>query len=220
MPKTIDSTALTALNRILGLAGAGSSGETVLEDDSVVQVLDILPIARRSRTPGVSTGMFICILENDHAGADDEQSTIDPYIPGVMINPTGGYPAAVPAGFDIWITGICVMRATGVGDLTGGQIDLQSADSAMGWGVDDTATIVTAVSSPVLAAFAVFNTLTNGGNKYAAEIGTGRLRAKLAQRVRRGQQIRFNSTSGGALNVVAILEVGLFPAGLGQDVVT
>jgi len=218
MSREIDSAALTTLNRLLGIAGVGSA-QTTLEDGVLQQVIDVSSVVRRSRTPGTSTGYFLCPMLNDHAGADDEESQINPYTPGVLVNPAGGYPPVVRDGFDVWIVGATASRSAGAGDLTGGVVEIEHQSTDIGWGVTDTGAILTSSTPTCFTAFAVLNTLAAGATPFAAEIGTGLLHSRAAIRVRRGQVIHWQTTSGGAMEALLILDIGLFPASLGQDIV-
>lgn len=221
MSRDIDSDALTTMNRLLGIAGRGSS-QTELDDGNLSQVIDVNPIVRRSRTPVGSTGFYICTLTNVHSAADNETSQIDPYLPGASVAPAGGYPASVDLSFDVWIAGMSIARIAGAGQLDGGQVDLTTGSSTVfsGWGQDDAGDPDISTIGTIITQFAVMNTGAAGGNSFAAEVGSGLLASRALVRVRRGLQIRFHSTADAAATFRLVLNIGLFPAGLGQDIVT
>jgi len=218
MSLNIDSEALVYLKRILSMPGAGSS-ETVLDDGNVTQVLDILPIVRRSLTPIESGGIFVGMMENVHGGADDEASEIDPYAPGACA--IGGYPPDVREGLDVWLLRADVRRTALAGELTGGQLRFDTSIEAQGWAIDDAAACLLGQGDQsVLAQWGNIDTTVNGGIHPAAEVGTGALYVKVGVRIRRGLRLRFDTTSAGAATFRLVMLIGLFPEALGQDAVT
>jgi len=220
--KEVDSGALLEVNRLLGIAGSRTGAQkTELEDGALVQVLDVDKIIRRSRTPAQSTGLFVCVLENVHAAADDEASQIDPYNPGADASDIGGYPAVVRQGFDVWLVGCAVQRDALAGDLLGGQVEIITGGEGrfLGWGRDDGGLPVASTQGIPVTQFGALNTGAAGGQAWGAEIGTGLLASRVKMRIRRGMLIRFLSTSSAAATFQLLMIIGLFPGGLEQDIV-
>jgi len=212
--KTIDSGALSILNRILGLAGSGGSQRTELEDGLVTQVLDVASIVRRSRAASGSEGIFYGLLQNTHAVANSQSSTIDPYAPGTLQWNT--YPASIPDGFDVWVLGCSSFSTLTGSNFSEGILELISSERHLGWAVDQAgAAIGGAIAlSTVLARWDIagsFNiNLTHEEQSFV----------KAGIRVRRGQTISFSSTSSGALTTRVAVILGVFPSALGQDAST
>jgi len=212
----IKNAILSPLGRLIGIAPAPQT--TVLDDDSVSLVLPIVPdIARRS-LGGATGGWFQGLLENVHSGADDEVSQIDPYIPGASA--VAPYPGNVNADFDVWLLGVNGRRSSGSGDLTGGVVSLNPGAHLQGWGEDD-------VGDPVVSAPSMRLAFFDGVETQAAGIGSpplknpqGLLHINLNLRIPRGGTLSFHSTSAAAAEFQMFFILGLFPAALGQDVVT
>ena len=217
MTPFIDGPALKGVGDLLGLAGSAVSDVTEVDTRNLAQVLPVNEYIRRGQTPVASTGMFRCVMENVHGAADSEASTVDPYTTEHVFH---GYPSPVPSTLDFWVLRLHVMRASGAGDLTMANLRTGPTNSnfMQGWGVDDGGAAVSSTDGFLLWAGAAFNS-TGGGNIPAlAEIGTGKLTGDIGHRVRRGSQLIFSSLSDGIVTARMILLCGLFPAGLGQDI--
>jgi len=216
----LNSDALTLMRRMLDIAGTGSS-VTELDDGNLTQVVNVNDIVRRSRTQGISSGWYICMLRNVHSGADDESSEIDPYAPGDSAAGQSAYPSIVQAGFDVWICGAWVSRSSGAGELTAGELDLDTNASAQfqGWAQDDSGAAVSSGTGVELTQWELLHAPASGVNVMGIEVGTGLTRSRIVQRVRRGLFLRFNSTSAAAATFDCNMLIGLFPSGLGQDIV-
>lgn len=214
----INNPVMGPLQRILGLAPT-PRGATV-DTELVTLTMPIVPdISRRSLTHSESSGIFTAVLENVHSGADNERTTIDPYAVGVDLA-QGAWPPLVDQSFDIWIYTAGITRVSG-GELTGGQLRYDSNTFGIGFTSDDAGDPLSAASNqPVLATWAVFNTIMGSSTVSAAVIGTGELHARINQRIRRGFSLVFDSTSDAAMTCRLWMTLGLFPAGLGQDVAT
>ncbi len=212
-------------NSLLGLVqkligGAPGSGVTNLDDENLTQVLPIVPdIGRRGLTIGNIGGWHVGILENGHAGDDGEVSSILPYRPAD--DNVAPYPSPVPDGFDVWLLGIAGRRVSGTGTLAGADMGLNVPTAGQGWGVDDEGASVLATPIIQLAKFDGIDTSIGPSNDPMITEG-GQYFVRVGLRVPRGGTLVFASESGGAAAVVfhAMFVLGLFPAGLGQDVVT
>jgi len=209
------------LKRIQGLIGTpGSSlGPVNLEDESVTQVLPVIPeIARRGLAPGTIGGWGTGLMENVHSGADFESSSIDPYLAGVAA--VGAYPAEVPLEFDVWLLGVSAQQTSGTPGLDGAFLLLNPVASQQMWGVDDGGLQVVGDPPLMLARWdAIDSTVTTTGDILIAESGEVYLPINI-RIPRSGCLIAFHTESAGAAEYQATLLMGLFPAALGQDVVT
>lgn len=212
MSREIQSDALQSIGRVLDVPGL--SGTTVLDGGNLSQVLPVVEIIRRSRTPGISTGWFNCILLNSHAIAGEEQSDIDPYaVAGSAFAP---YPATVPAGFDFWLLRAAVRRTVGAGTLDGAILFVDPLASQQGWGQDDGgAQEANNLSIPV-GLWTALNTSTTTSLGIA---GDGSAMVTINQRIPPGSVIRFVSdVAGASADIICQMVCGLFVEGLGQDI--
>jgi len=216
MSKEIDSDALLTINRVLGIAGPGSAS-TELEDGTLVQVMNMNDIVRRSRAIGPFGGWYQGLLENVHSAGDTESSFIDPYEPGASAN--APYPASVPLGWDVWIVGVGGVRSSGAGALADAIMQINPIARQTGWGQDNAGAPVTGSPSFSLAHFD--DVVASVGSIVADPMKNGTNGLTYYQpnvRVPRGAAIEFHSTSGAAAEFQAQFLMGIFPQGLGQDV--
>lgn len=212
--KRIDSEALVAVNRALGLTGAGSQ-VTDLTDGIVSQVLTVNEIARRSRTQAQTTGIYDPLLQNIHGAADDQVSSQDPY--DVTTGRISPYPGPIPPGFDVWFLGCAVHQLSGTGTLVA-TVGTNWPDANQGWGVDSAGAAVTGTVERIFAHFT--DLVTIGGITWGLLSGDRGPWKPLRLRVPRGGTIIFRSTSSAIATFEAQLLLGVFPAALGQDVLT
>jgi len=217
LPKKINSGALEPLNKAFGLTGAGSR-ETVLLDGSLDQVIDTVPIARRGGTLAGSQGMFSMQLQTVHAGAGNLQVDINPYAVGTT-GQSAPFPAAVPAGIDLWLISAQVARRAGADTPTATLIMRQQPG---GFGIDDSGAAVALDQEIMLASWD--GIATTGASTRMTETGTGKLFAEIGLRIPRnpaaaGQDLSFRSSAAAvAVTLDCILLFGYFPSALGQDV--
>jgi len=205
---------LTGIQQLVG--GTPIGGITVLEDESVTQVLNVVPdVARRALSPA-ETGWWIANLDNDHGAADAELSRINPYSAGVDVPAGSGYPLEVPLDQDVWLLGASVVRIGGVTDLVNASMLIDPVPRQQAWGRDDAGVAVVASGEIPLALWGVLNEvlavdmaiLDGGGVFYRSAI-----------RIPRNADILFRTESAGIAEFRLVIVLGLFPAGLGQDVV-
>jgi len=208
---------LGSLQTLIGISPAPVP--LVLDESNISLVLPIVPdIARRSQQIGPLGGWFQGVLENVHSGADGEASNMDPYNPGASA--VGAYPPVIPDGYDVWLMAVGGERSSGSGGLTGALMSMNPAPAAQGWGQDDQAAPVIATPRFYVARFdALSETVTVVANDpMITEAGETFVHVGL--RIPRGGFIGFHSESAAAAEFQAIFIMGLFPAGLGQDVLT
>jgi len=212
---------LRLIPKLFGLGGGQVSGATNIDGSDVTQVANVIPeILRRSMTAPSTGGFFVGLMENVHSGADDERSTIDPYNPGAALA-RGGYPAAVPEGWDVWVLKASCLRTAGAGDNTGSQLRLDTGGTefGLGWAVEDGGGIASLLTTaPLLVQWSNINVETALGLDPCLEIGTGLLYTEPKVRVRRGYNLTFDSTSTAAITLQCVILLGLFPEGMGQDI--
>jgi len=228
MGKEVDSGALLTLDRVLGIQGRGSgalqSQETQLDDDRLIQTIDTIPIIRRSRTPADTSGLFQCSMQNAHAAADDESSTQDPYNPvadsAAIIRQ--GYPDPIPPGFDFWVLQACIFRVVGAGALDAAWLRITSEAFGFGWSIDDEDNGLGGITTqPVLAQWeGMATTVFTGATPAGLVVGTGEVVARINMRIRRGVSLTFDSQAGALATFRMTLTCGVFPEGLGQDIVS
>jgi len=208
--KTIDSQALDALKKALGLAGAGSP-VTELTDGIVDQVIDVAPIIRRSRTQAQTTGLYTGMLRNVHAGADSQTSVLTPY--NGTTTARAPYPAPMPRDFEVWLLTAVVTQLSGGGTLSGA-LRVNCPASVMGL----TTTGAAVISS---ANVAFWNTVVVEATTFGTKSGTTTPLQKIGMRLPRSAttQLVFGSTSSEAATFDCFITLGVFPIALGQDVV-
>lgn len=211
--KTIDSGALTLLNRSLGLAGTGSQ-LTSLDDGLVNQVVDVAGIVRRSRTFGA--GVFYAVFQNAHAAANTQISSVNVYAPGaVSVAP---YPGTMPDGYDVWVLGAAGLVTAG-GNFSTGLLSIQALERQVGIAVDESGSLIAGTRSTEQGLVRWDSAVTTGGiSPLLTE--AGEIFAPMGIRVPEGATMRFRSTSGGVGTFRAIVTLGVFPVGMGQDGVT
>jgi len=212
--KPIESDALDVLFRTLGLSGGTDVRGTMLDDGNVSQILDINPIVRRSRTPGVTSGFFYCVMLNEHAGAGALITSVEPYNPAVAVNPP--YPDPVPRGFDFWIFTAHCNRRSGTGTLDGAVLNYDPIQVQQGWGLDNSGAAVVTHQPFPLARWTGLDTTTTHN---IAITGDGSAMVKVGLRLGRGGFLTFTSdVAVAAADIECSMVCGLFPEGLGQDI--
>jgi len=206
---------LLTLGKILGLS-PGKGTPLVLDERNLSLTLPIVPDVARRGGSGIQAGWYLGVLENVHSGADAESSNIDPYNPGASA--VAPYPSVVDPGFDVWLLGVAGIRTSAAGDLLGALMTMNPGDSSQGWGEDDADVPLLATPSLRLAHFnSVLDTvLTTVAHPMLTP--AGQTWVPLNLRVPRGGIIGFSTQSAAAAEYQAQFLIGLFPAGLGQDV--
>jgi len=214
----IKSGLLLRISQLIG--GPPVGGPTVLDDDSVSLTMPVLPeIARRSLIQGPLTGWYTSVMENVHSAADGELSSINPYEPGAAA--VAPYPESVPDDFDVWLLKAFAQRSSGSGALTMGYLDMNPVTHQQGWGIDDAGAPVIDEPPVVLARWdSVEAVVTVAGATEPAMTEAGDTMVDVNIRIARGALLRFSTESAAAAEFQCLLLMGLFPSGLGQDVVT
>lgn len=214
MSKDIDSGALTLLDRALNLAGTGSA-RTVLDDGNLTQVLEVSPIIRRSLALVGSSGIVSAVFQHTHgAGATTEQSTIDPYAPGVLAH--APYPAEVPPDQDVYLIGAEMMTAGATAsNFTSGTLRIRFAAVAQAISVDENGAQITQAAQDL--AMGVWDTITGG----SVDVGlreNGEAYLPINLRIRRGTTFVCSTAASNAVVVQLNLIISMLPIAFGQDV--
>lgn len=210
---------LGILQNLIGIAP--KSVALVLDEGNISLTLPIVPhITRRSQTIGNVGGIFSGILENVHSGADDETSTIQPYKAAAFA--IAPYPELLGVDTDLWLLGVSLIASSGTPALAGAVFSLNLQSETQGWGRDDQSAPVTSGSPMCITAwdgtFTACSAYTGGDP--CTIVGTGLIHDTPNIRLPRGVTLRLATTSGAAGEFRLLFLMGLFPAGLGQDVAT
>jgi len=208
---------ISMLQSLIGVSP--NPGPVVLDDDSISMVLPVVPEVARRSMAGIETGWFQGVLENVHSGADSETSNIDPYNPGAAA--VAPYPTTIPDEFDLWLLGVSGRRSSGAGDLTGAVFTMNPGVTSQGWGIDDVGAPVVVAPAMRIAFFdGLEETVTAVGNSPFLLAATGQLYIPIGIRLPRGGLIAMATEAAAAAEFQGMFLLGLFPAGLGQDVAT
>jgi len=203
------------------VAGKGSS-QTDLDDGNLTQVIDVVPIVRRSLAFG--TGLWIANVIFIHTTIAARNMLIDLYNPRLADDTPAnknGYPVIVPEGFDVWLISASLTTNDATDFATFG---MSLVTQGVGAGIAETDT-EGVESTPVGAAAEIplsfwddTMVLTNGtivGLTHLEEITP-----QYGFRIRRGELLSVDSLpdTGGTVTNNLQLKFGLFPVALGQDI--
>lgn len=225
--RKLESGALSGLSKVLGIGGGLAGAETMFDDESLQQVLDVAPYLRRSLSNLGTQGIFLQMISNTHdaAGASTVTGTITPYKnPGGVA--AGPWPKEVPETQDVWLLGVRAETLSGPANFTAGRLTLQFP-AGSGYNV---ALVPASTGVTGSAAVATAGGLTIRG--YTQEVALGALGTELAGpdgenigqlvipfRIPRNAQLIWSTvtTALGASVYQCRMILGLFPAGYGQD---
>lgn len=223
MTKQVTSDALVGVDRALGLPGGQASGATEFQDQQLDQVLDVFALARRGRTLAGTEGIMTVVLQNVHGAAGDLFTAWEPYnsdSTGVI----APYPSPFPRDMELWLLGAAVRRTAGAGDAD--EVGLTLASVQQGFGIDDTGNQVISVDGLPLAFWNVQRAVPFGG-QWMQDTG-GRVFAPIGIRIpplgeggvqSNFAQVVFLTHVSAAATYDCQILIGIFPAGMGQDVV-
>jgi len=216
--------ALDLVARNLGIAGVGMPPTTIFDGGNLAQVLVVNDLVRRSRSLGVTNGVFWGKQRHVHAAAGDLDSIIDPYNPGrVLVPPISSYPPVVPNGFDVWIVGLTIARTTGAGTLDGAVVSLDPIAGAMqqAWGVNNSGAAIVGIGLQPLCVWVALATGAAGVNAMGVLSNGNCQGLTLPVRVGRGTEIRCDSTAGTASATFDFfIMTQVVPESMGQDLVS
>jgi len=211
----IKNPVLSILQSMIGISP--TPAPIVLDDTNVSLTLPLVPNVTRRSLSGIRTGWYQGVMENVHSAADTEQSTLSPYTPGDTR--TAPWPEVVPEDFDVWLLRVQGLVTTGAGTLDEGWIRFVLPPETIGVGVEDDGTPIILSSNYTVARFTDIVSAPGGLSNKMLVDASGEPSIYVGTRLPRGCQINFATTSVTAsVTFRALLTLGLFPAGLGQDV--
>lgn len=211
MAKPVDSDLLSLVRKSLGITG--SDQETYFDGGNLQQVLDVGGLGRRGRSRFFSEGWFGAALETTHAVADTQTLEANPYKTGAPYV-KAPYSSPIPDDMELWLLGAGLVRTAGAGGLTGAVLRMRLQEMP-GWGYDGSA-IVAPVNLTVAAWDGLFSVASYAD--IGTEIGTGKLYTWIGIRLPRDRSLFFASESGGAATFRCGMIFGMFPRGMGQDI--
>ena len=208
----VDSQALQLVARALRLSTGGSQ-LTQFQDELLQQSIDVGAVVRRGLTLAGTEGIHGASITNTHAAAGNETTTIAPFnLDGLQNAP---FPAEIPTFFDFWVLWACPVTLSGAGVFNGmdASILTPAANEAFG-GTGSTAARFGLWSDEI--------TFTGIGSFPVSATGAGDAAwtnpQRVGMRVPRGGTLRIRTRAEGAAVYRLDLIVGLFPIGMGQDV--
>jgi len=211
---------LRLVTKLFELRGSSLSGVTDLDADNLSQTVPIIPeIVRRSLTEANAGGWNEGLLVNEHTDAETLESTIDPYEPGAAS--VAPYPASVPLGWDVWLLGVSAVRvdSAGTGAYSTAMLALNPGANSQSWGIDDSGVAVAGGPRIMLARFDGGLDVNLVGVNPPLLTEAGETFVPLGVRVpRQASAIEWHSDSVATCTLRAHIILGLFPEGLGQDV--
>lgn len=206
----VDSAALHAVSKSLGLSTPGGQ-RTDFDDENLQQVLDVGPLIRRGRALGARGGAFSAYVVNTHPAADTQTTNLDVY---KLATPTqgAGWPSPVPEGYDAWLVGSQALQSGAI--MTAAMLRIVYPSESQIYGAAGPMNMVLRTYLTTVLA-----SVTIGSVLYGRSIGDGQIGRTHAIRIPRGATVTWQSISNAAGDISAILQLGLFPAGLGQDLI-
>jgi len=207
--------ALDSLRSVLGLVGPGAQVTEV--PDGVVDVgFDANAFARRGLTIAPSYGLWAATITNVHntGGASTLTAQLNPFVLNASVNNWNrNFPGEPWPGdkFDLWLLYVSVHNTLGAGNVASARVSLVVGNTWRAVGSSS-------VREPLV--FASTTEVVLGTETHLNPIATG-ISMRLPCRVPPPIPLQFQSVTAGAPNstYVASLLFGLFPAGLGQDLI-
>jgi len=215
--RSVDSSALTLLNKILRIAGTGfGASQTELDDGNLTQVLEVSPVIRRSLTPANSSGIFYSIFANVHAGAGQLHTSVNPYT--TPVGTLGAFVTPLRTDQEIWLISAAIARTAGAGTLDAALLELELPAISQAFGENNSGVAVASSKDYPLGRWDVIDTETT---RLVGLTESGEPLVKLNMRLARGSLIRFTSdVAGASATIQCTVLLGIFPIALGQDIVT
>ncbi len=226
--RQIRSAALELVSKFLGDRPGSATQATVLDDKLVSQVLPVDYAARRGLTLTGSEGWFGSAFENEHAVAGALETTFNPWYPGGNVE--GGLPQALRGIFDLWIYGAVLQRRSGAGTLDAATFGLADINAPAGgtqllaFTNNNGNSSFQPIADWPLARWTGLDEA--GAQDYGISTEHGvfqpiNMRIRPGAATATGPAFTFKSTAGTAAATFQIyVFLGLFPPGLGQDIVT
>lgn len=211
-PREVDSDFLAGVKDLLGLAGQGAQG-TAFEEETLVQVFDVGNAVRRGGADIATGGWFYGVLQNAHGAANTQFSAVDPYSPGSLA--LGSWPAEVPADMDVWVGNVYCISDAVVG--INATFSMGFPSRMQGLGVNQLIAPVAAADVGVPMAW-WDEIVAMSTAEFARNALTLQTCYPVNIRVPRGAGLQFTSVTAGIATLKCVVQLGLFPAGAGQDV--
>jgi len=219
--KKVEGQALGTINKTLGLSGEGAPS-TEFIDGELVQSLDVNPYVRRGNTISPNEGIYTTVLRTiDAVGGAAIIATLLPY--NATVGAINGWPVPVPPSLDVWVLKAQVANVSGGFTATAALFANYDARQ-QGLGIDSAGVaVVSSIQELImfwdLAKLQTFRFLVqdNGGTagSFVPEIRPFRIpRGHSAP----GTSLVFSCTASAAATWECQVLLGLFPSGLGQDV--
>jgi len=220
----IKNAVLKPLQQLLGIAPGTQPTDVDLGNVSLTLPITDSIVRRSSQLVIPHGGWFQGILENVHSAADDEISAMPVYSPPAA-DVVAPFPSPVGPEWDVWLIGVSGRRSSGSGGLTGATASITPSSASpfqQAWGRDDSAAPVVGTARMVLAQFDAISTITAALTAADDPMITeqGLTYQPINMRLPRGCTLAFHSTSAAAAEFQMMFILGLFSAGLGQDVAT
>lgn len=214
----MDGQALGVTNRALGLYGATSPNETEFEDERVIQTVDVGDLIRRGRSPAGTEGIFRCVLRNQHVDINVLATSWQPYEANDNGATVAPYLTPMPRGFDVWLLGASVSVNTGAG-IDFARLSLTNVQ--LGFGINNSSV---AVVPTTVFTLAFWNGMITAGSADFAVTETREPYKAINMRIPRKGAIAspflvFESQSTATVQIDCLMLIGVFPEGLGQDVI-
>jgi len=213
--RDIDSDALSQVQRQLGISGVGT-GVAMLEDDELRQVLDVGPAVRRGRADVANGGWFWGVLVNEHAGASSLSSFINPYEP-MALSLTSFPPLVDVSRFDIWIAGATLRLLSGATSIADAALIIGAPLRSLAFGKTDSGAGIT----PSGGGFVIqsWGTKVVASDTFTYMLPEVRVPFETTNiRMPRGSNLVFDTQSIGVSTYELSIIMGLFPIGLGNDI--
>jgi len=212
--KKVESGALQLANAALGLTGTSGLARTEFEDGILGQALDVLPIIRRGRTLGATTGLVTMLIRNIHAGAGTISTAITPFVLG-QTGLRGPMVSPIPKRFDLFLLNATLRQVSGTGTLSGA-LFIDFPFDNLGFGIDSAGAAVVAADDVCVAFWDAVTTET-------LEFGllqAGGVLAQINLRLPTNPltRITFSTTASALATFDVNMRLGLFPITLGQDI--
>jgi len=215
--REIDSGALTTLNRVMGIAGTTfGAAQTELDDGNLTQVIDVNQIVRRSQAPIGSSGIFTAVIEHVHLASGALTATLQPY---TALNVVPPFPTPIPQNLDFWIYGAALSMLSGTATfLDNAQLITTTTAGTLGLSVKNAGG--PAAETDLEFIHGQWTSFDATGPNTAGITAQGHTYIPVNMRLRRGSGVRLRSTVSDVTTIFMTIYCGLFPEGLGQDVVT
>lgn len=213
--REVDTDALLEVARSLGINNPATVVEQVTFDDATLQqALVVNELVRRARA-GFGAGIWQASILTDHVAAGTITDDLDPYGAPDMAS---AYRELVDQGHDVWALSSRVSVDVST-DFVAAVLQIKPRTNEMA--VRNTSA-VTGTSAPIILGSwdSVLATFSGTTATVSSSADPRLIQPVHIRRISRGQVLSLVSESGGvaAFEAHCRVALGVFPAGLGQDV--